>query len=134
MLVKYFKDYKASKMKKIQIPLTYMLHFFIAALCAATFVMLMPMPPSDGEITYIDKLVHICIFMMLAILGALAYLSHKNKVWVSLVGYGILIEIMQATLTTTRDGDPVDLLADCIGILLGICVVRMLLSFGLLKK
>jgi VanZ family protein len=75
-----------------------------------------------------DKFVHVGMYFGLM---SVIILEHRNSIknvrQLFLVGlipffYGILIEILQATLTTTRTGSVFDALADCIGILISIFV------------
>ena len=66
-----------------------------------------------------DKAQHSLAFVALSLTGSLAY-THKVKVvCLCLLVYGVSIEVMQSTFTTTRFGEASDLLADSIGILIG---------------
>jgi VanZ family protein len=79
--------------------------------CIVAFVMaVMPVPP---EIPASDKLQHIFAFVVLALLGRLAYPDVKKR-WllVGLMAFGALIEIVQALPIVGRDSDPLDWVAD----------------------
>lgn len=76
----------------------------------------------------VDKFVHLLFYLMLSFaLGhdlwvqRTDFTSKKMIIWAIIVPilYGGLIEIMQATLTTTRSGDVVDLLFDATGTICG---------------
>ena len=78
------------------------------------------------DIPNIDKAVHFCMYfgLMLVII-----LENKNSIksngHLFLLGliplsFGILMEILQATLTVTRSGSIFDALANCAGILVSI--------------
>jgi VanZ family protein len=78
------------------------------------------------NIPYFDKFVHTGMYF--ALMSAII-LEHRKTINRSsvlfLVGliplfYGILIEIMQSTLTVSRSGSIYDVLADCAGILFSI--------------
>lgn len=77
-----------------------------------------------------DKFVHIGMYFVLM---SVIILEHKDSIKFRrqffIIGliplfYGILMEILQATLTQTRTGSVFDALADCIGILISIFVWR----------
>jgi VanZ family protein len=80
------------------------------------------------SIPYFDKFVHVGMYFVLM---SAIILEHRNALRIRrqffLTGliplfYGILMEILQATLTQTRTGDVFDALADAIGILISIFV------------
>jgi VanZ family protein len=75
-----------------------------------------------------DKFVHVGMYFGLM---SVIILEHRDTIKTTrqlfIIGlipflYGILMEIFQATLTTTRTGSVFDALADCIGILISIFV------------
>jgi VanZ family protein len=83
-------------------------------------------PDTGVHIPYLDKIVHFAIF---AVLGFLISYEKKSANWTNLAicaGYGLLIEIIQIFLPW-RSFELADLLADTIGALAGIQVVRMLI-------
>ena len=76
-----------------------------------------------GNIPYVDKLVH---FGMYFLMMSVIILEHRRSIRNSRIlflfaliplAYGILMEILQATVTITRTGDFYDALADAAGIL-----------------
>ena len=62
--------------------------------------------------------------------------KHYAGAWVLTVGYGGLMEVLQATCTRTRTGDWIDFVADIIGASIGLVLVaiyralRVHFSFG----
>ena len=82
-----------------------------------------------------DKVVHFCMFFPFPILAFLAFDRFTNNVSASLVfGFctlvvGVLLamgtEWGQATLTNYRSGDRMDLMADCLALLLSTVLVTV---------
>lgn len=91
-----------------------------------------PVPDNDLPlIPHIDKLIH--AIMMGGLTGALAFDYQRARRAASVltvrvmltIAFGVLIfsavdEILQSVLTAERSGDPLDLLADAVGILVAI--------------
>lgn len=71
-----------------------------------------------------DKAQHAGGFLLLALLGGLAYPGPRAKVLIGLLVYGALIEVAQSA-TGWRNGDPLDLLADAVGVCAGTLVLAM---------
>ncbi len=90
---------------------------FWAALFTVGVLSLLPvdsLPPP--LINWWDKAQHALGFMVLALLGFLAYTNKTSVVAMLLAVYGVLIELAQS-LTGWRYGDALDWLADVAGIL-----------------
>lgn len=103
----------------------------IAVLCLVSFNDL----PSVS-VKSVDKYVHLTFYFVLIMLWGF-YSSLKQdeiriatiiRFVISSVFYGILIEVLQETLTTTRHADVLDVLANATGAILA------LLAFVLIKK
>ena len=73
-----------------------------------------------------DKAQHGLAYAGLAMSGYLAFPLKLKRVFIGLIAHGALIEIMQSALTTTRFGDPLDWLADAIGVVFGLMVYAAL--------
>ena len=71
-----------------------------------------------------DKAQHAGGFLMLTLLGGLAYPKPRAKVLIGLLAYGALIEVAQSA-TGWRNGDLLDLLADAVGVGLGALVLAI---------
>lgn len=92
-----------------------MLRVAFWAACVFAFVMaVIPHPPIiPGHPS--DKLQHIFAFLVLAVLGWLAYPAlKKRKLLLGLMAFGALIEFVQAIPALHRDADPLDWLADSV--------------------
>ena len=79
-----------------------------------------------------DKVAHALTFLGLAVLGRLA-LVPARALAVALTAYAALTEVLQALLPIGRRGDPLDLLADAIGVGLGLLLseaVRLVVRCG----
>lgn len=104
----------------------YQMNFTIIMRCLAviwTIIMLIgcltPLPQLPGPVTDInDKLMHVVIFAPFALLWALAGFRLTNVLLAGFL-FGALIEVLQYTLPVNRNGDWIDLFADCIGTVVG---------------
>jgi len=82
------------------------------------------------NIPYADKIVHFTFYFVAAILGSLFLIETKKEKAIltkyltilafSLIFFGIIIEVIQGTITINRSGDVYDALANCIGVVLAI--------------
>lgn len=90
------------------------------------------------KIPHLDKLVHFTFYFVMVVLGVLAageYLKKRIKfsnvlIYTLLfaIAYGIIIEVIQYTLTVNRQGDVLDALANTLGALLGMFIARIFFS------
>ena len=106
-----------------------------------TFLSLVQFPedPVLGlEIPHLDKFIHFTFYFVAVILAC--YFQREaygnrftfNKIllisllfaWV----YGIIIELLQSTITTTRSGDVQDVWANCLGALIGVSLLKLWFS------
>ncbi len=80
------------------------------------------------EIPNIDKIVH---FMMYFLMMSVIIIEHRSKLKNILnlfllalipLSYGILMEILQLVLTSTRTGDFYDAVADAVGVLASVAL------------
>lgn len=86
----------------------------------------------------IDKVVHFVFYFVGSLLGCLAlreYSKGNLKIWKSilmvlsfLVIYGIIIEVIQETYTSTRKSEIGDVLANSLGALSGAIIIAFLFS------
>lgn len=93
--------------------------------------LLMPgdsVPDISIPIPHLDKLIHFGIFFCLTTTFYLEYFYANNKKTIllypiiTLFCFGILTEILQGALTSSRMADPMDLLADMVGVMLAIFI------------
>jgi len=105
---------------------------------ALTFGLLMhPIQIVDSPISNMDKLLHVGAYLGLTLLWIFWMLSRQfNKkrtapkllwkmiLWIVVIAilYGVLMEILQGTLTSYRTPDPWDILANTIGSILALIV------------
>ncbi len=85
------------------------------------------------KIPHFDKLVHLSFYFIASVLGGLfgreiskGRISKLIVLGISFVGlvlYGILIEVLQAYLTTYRSAELMDIMANSTGALLGILLI-----------
>ncbi len=95
-------------------------------LCVITWLALSPAPPPQADLGW-DKLNHLAAFATLAVVAVLGRCGSFWRIGGALVAYGGLIEVLQS-FTPSRVGEWPDLLADAVGIALG-----LLLAAGLRK-
>ncbi|MGB5942405.1 MAG: VanZ family protein [Leeuwenhoekiella sp.] len=101
---------------------------------------LMAMPPLPENLEGIppDKKIHFFAYFVLSVSWMLylhLVIFNKEKFWKALTltffgsfVYGLIIEVLQASLTDSRSGDVWDLLANTLGILTGIFVISLIRS------
>jgi len=106
----------------------YLPALFFLALASVTVLALIPGPSVPSVIQFWDKAQHALAFGVLVIIGCCAFPPRIRLVFVGLLAHGALIEILQATLTTTRTGDVLDWFADGVGILVGVSVYLLVVS------
>ncbi len=91
---------------------------FAAALIAATGVALMPADQMPSAVHFWDKAQHALAYLGLGLAGLWAFARKPYWVLGGLIVHGALVEVLQATFTTTRQGEWMDWLADGVGVLL----------------
>lgn len=88
------------------------------------------MPKSDiGFFPNSDKIYHLFAYFSLAISWLFSFLKKQNSKFIIALGciiYGIIIEVLQNTLTTYRTGDYLDVLANTLGVVLGLVVFNLI--------
>lgn len=109
-------------------PYLFWLGFF-----ATIFLTLMPSRDIPQSFIFWDKAQHALAFFLLMLTGSIAYAKKYYWVLIGLVFYGASIEVMQKYFTYTRSGDVSDLIADILGILVGLIVFK-LIEHRLLKN
>ena len=114
---------------------------FYGWLLLITVLSLMSFPddPDGGlDIPHMDKAVHFLFYFVAVILGSL-YLREASKKTISLhkaliisfliaVIYGMILEVFQSALTDYRSGEYEDILANSIGAMAAVLVLKYLFS------
>lgn len=90
---------------------------FVFLLMGLTVLFLIPTAylPQESLFNWWDKLQHILAFGVLSVGAYWAYPHHYQRAFLGLGVYGALIEILQS-VSTWRQGDALDWVADSIGI------------------
>lgn len=133
--------YLANHTKSLLVPK--LIYFFVALLWAGVIAFFCLVQLNDvplGNVSNLDKLVHVFFHFVLTILCFLFFQKHTNDInglkpiivsFLFSVFFGIGIEIAQELLTTTRHADVFDVLANLSGATLG---VGFILLFDLKTK
>lgn len=106
----------------------YMPLLFWIGIIITTILGLIPGSAVPNAVQFWDKAQHTLAFLMLTISGELAFPKKSNQVFMGLIIYGALIEIMQSSLTSSRFGDVWDWVADGIGVFVGIAIYVKLIK------
>ncbi|MBR7742934.1 VanZ family protein [Phycicoccus sp. BSK3Z-2] len=91
------------------------------ALVVQGVVLYAPEGPGVSPFPHADKVVHVAVFAVPAVLLLLVGV-HVRAVVLGLAGHAVLSEVLQGTLLPARSGDPLDAVADLVGVALGVGV------------
>jgi hypothetical protein len=93
-------------------------------IAASLLIALMPAPKVIGSVAFGDKIGHLAAFAALMLWYAQLYAGRDRwRCALSLVGFGALIELLQA-LVPYRSADGWDLLADAVGVGVGVLLAH----------
>lgn len=95
------------------------------ALAAIFWLAVQPAPDIVVLFSWQDKVEHALLFCALAVSGLAAWRSRPAAIVVGLMLYGAAMEVAQS-FTAFRVGDPWDWLADAIGVLAALPLLRLL--------
>jgi VanZ family protein len=98
---------------------------FWALLIITSAFMLIELPPKQGGWPHWDKLQHALVFLVLTLLGVIAYASKKHILAIGLIAYGASTELLQGMFTITRLASMNDWLADVVGICIGLLIFTL---------
>ncbi len=95
----------------------------------------------DMGISFGDKVFHFLAYFVLAFLWVFAFFYNYNLkkaksiqyAFVFAVAFGIIIEVLQGTVTVARSFDVYDMLANTLGSLLAVCLLSVY-NFKHIKK
>ena len=93
-----------------------------------TFLLLMEQQPSTPLFPHVDKLIHASLFATLMAIGYAAYAQHHTLLFLGLISYGVVTEILQRAYTRTRSASLYEWFADITGVLLCILIINKLKS------
>jgi VanZ family protein len=94
------------------------------------------MPKTNIKISNIDKLYHSFAYFTLTISWLLSFYKKPEKKYVIVIGciiLGIIIEVLQGTLTIYRTGDYLDVLANSFGVLLALLIFNVISKKNYIK-
>ncbi len=100
---------------------------FGLALPLSLVTSLVPLRLKQDTLEHADKLMHVGAFAGLSVLACLAWPGRLRIVAVGLLAYGVLIEVLQSYFPP-RTASLADVVADAVGIALGIWLTRRLLD------
>ena len=104
--------------------------FLIAIIITLSLVILslIKVPAYNVGVTHLDKWQHCFAYFVLSLSWLIAFYKKKKKLLVvaCCILLGVIIEISQSTLTSYRTGDYYDVIANSLGVLLGLLVFNML--------
>lgn len=87
--------------------------------------------PSEDKVPHLDKVLHLLAYVILAVFWCFYFLNSgikkalKTSLTATLV-FGILLESVQEWINPLRMFDLLDLLANCIGVVIGTIIVHYL--------
>ncbi len=92
----------------------------------------------DHIIVHQDKILHFCAYIFLAFIwGYYMLLSSAKKgilySFISTLVFGVLLEIIQERVNPSRTFDVLDLMANCIGVIVGTIIVASSKTYLKLK-
>jgi VanZ family protein len=104
--------------------------FIIALIISITivFLSLLQLPSSKINIINIDKAYHSIAYFALGITWLFAYYKKPEKKYfivICCIIFGIIIEVLQSSLTSYRTGDYVDAIANSCGVLLALLIFNL---------
>jgi len=97
-----------------------------AAACAVIVWLSVAPTTSLPQVTLWDKFEHAGAYFGLALLGSWAFPGRVWRLAIGLFLLGVGVEIAQATMGWGRTGDPLDALANTIGVALGLGLARLI--------
>jgi VanZ family protein len=112
----------AGRLKPLRFPRVWLGLWWLAII--ATIVVCLIPPPPLALPQNSDKVEHFLAYFLLASAAVQIYRTRAALLWAGagLVALGVGIEFLQGALTTTRMADPMDALANSIGVVAGMAI------------
>lgn len=104
----------------------------LAITFSIAFLSLIKIGKQPIQVSHLDKIEHIIAYFFLTIswLYVLknkpSYNFNKRFVVIACVFYGIIIEVLQTTLTSYREASVLDIVANSVGVLLALLIFNIL--------
>lgn len=118
-MLKHIKTLLKDNSFKIAIIIT------IAIVCLS----LIRMPKVPFTFSNVDKVYHIIAYFTLSMSWLFSYYKQPQKKYLIIIGcilFGIIIEVLQSTLTVYRTGDYLDVIANSTGVLLALLIFNLI--------
>jgi VanZ family protein len=100
--------------------------FFWLLLGFVTFLLLIEQEKSITAIVHLDKIIHATVFAIVTAVGYLAYAKYPWWLYLGIITYGGLTELLQDIYTLTRHASIYDWIADIAGVLVCIILIKPL--------
>lgn len=100
-------------------------YIFWGLIALVTRLLVMEHSGALPSFPHLDKIIHVCLFAMLSLVGFMAYADYQKWLFISLAIYGAATEIMQEMFTNTRFASINDWLADLTGILIAALLIKI---------
>ncbi len=106
----------------------------VITIAIAVLSLIKMQPKSFGEISFIDKIYHGIAYFSLAIAWLYSFSKKENfnalikYLIIGCIIYGIVIEVLQTTITSYRTASYLDIVANSVGIIIAV------IAFHLLEK
>lgn len=99
------------------------------------YLSLMKMPKYNVSISHLDKWQHCLAYFALSVSWLFTFYKKNRKHLIVLccILFGIIIEILQETITNYRTGDYLDIFANSLGVLLGLLFYNQVLKKNQVK-
>jgi len=107
-----------------------LIFFAIAITLVILYLSLMKMPNTGIEIKFIDKAYHCIAYFVLTLSWLLSFYKKPNKKYLIVILciiLGIIIEVLQDTITVYRTADYFDVLANSVGVLFALVIFNIFL-------
>ena len=100
------------------------------------YLSLMKMPKYNVAISHLDKWQHCFAYLVLTFFWLYAFYEKERKYLIIFccILFGILIEVLQYTITNYRTGDYLDVLANSSGVLFGFFIFNQAFKRKQVKK
>lgn len=99
---------------------------FWILISVVTTLLLMEHHNTVAGFPHMDKIIHAALFVMLTAFGYWAYSTHRLWLYAGLITYGGATELLQGAFTMSRFASIYDWIADIVGILLCVFVIKMM--------
>lgn len=119
-------------LKRIKVLLQNNLYIIAILLTAGViFLSLIKMPSTGINIKNVDKFYHSIAYFSLTITWLFTFYKKPEKKYIIVICcilFGIIIEVLQSTITVYRTGDYLDVIANSIGVIIALVIFNLFLK------